>query len=87
MRTSRPFREADAVHGDMPFQHQRIVTPHIGGRLTYRHRAGNIGGAVRVLATAVDQVKRPALQGAIGGGRDAIMRQRAVRASPGNGLE
>src|SRR3954453_14208163 len=40
--------------GDMAFEHAGEAVAHFGGRFADRHRAGDVGGAVDILAAGVD---------------------------------
>ena len=50
-------------------------------------RARDVGGAVEILAAAIDQEERAAREAAVGLRRDAIVDDGAVRAGAGDGVE
>src|SRR5262249_15359333 len=58
---------------------------HFGGRLADRDGAGNVGGAILVLAAGVDQKQFTRRNHAIAPAGDAVMHDRAVGARAGDG--
>src|SRR5262249_19685963 len=70
---------------DMALEHAGEAVAHLGSRLADRDGAGNVGGAVLVLAAGVDQKQLARRNDAIALGRDAIMDDRAVGTGASDG--
>ena len=68
-------------------QHAGEAVDHLGGRLADRHGAGDVGGAVLILAAGIDQVERARRERQVGFGRALVVRQRAVGTERRNGVE
>ena len=71
----------------MALEHQGEHAPLIRRRLAHGHGAGDISGAVQILATAVHQQQTALLHPADGAGDRLVVRQGAVRAAAGDGVE
>ncbi len=70
---------------DVTLEHPREAVAHLGAGLADRNGAGDVGGAVLVLAAGIDQEQLAGRDGAIGLARDAVMHDRAVGAGAGDG--
>ena len=83
-------RDADREHGtrngDVTLQHPGEAVAHLGRRLTYHYRAGDVGGAVLVLCPAVDQEDALADR-EVGIGGHTVMRDRGMLAEARDGGE
>src|SRR5438067_851081 len=80
LRTRRAIRKDSARDRDMALEHAGETLAHFGRRRAYRDRAGDVGGAVLVLRTGVDQEQLARQNPSVGRARDAVMHDRAVRA-------
>src|SRR5262249_42560511 len=85
LRTGRALGGDRARNRDMTFEHAGEAVAHFGGRLADRDGAGNVGGAVLVLAAGVDQEQLTRRNGAIAPAGDAVMHDRTVGARAGDG--
>src|SRR5262249_47786179 len=81
----RAFGKDRARNRDMALEHAGEAVAHLGSRLADRDGAGNVGGAVLVLAAGVDQQQLTRRNDAIALGRDAIMDDRAVGTGASDG--
>ena len=84
---ARTRREAQHRNADHALQHQRIVLAHLVGRSTHGYGAGDVGGAVLILPAGIDQEQLAIAEHAVGGTRNAVMHDRAIRARSGDGRE
>src|SRR5262249_60351942 len=82
---SRTLGEDRARNRDMALEHAGEAVAHFGGRFADRDGAGNVRGAVLVLAAGIDQKQLARRNDAIALGRDAIMDDRAVGTGAGDG--
>ena len=72
---------------DMALEHAGEAVAHLGGRLADDDGAGDVGGAVLILAAGIDQEQIAGRDRAVGLAGDAIMHDRAVRAGARDGRE
>ena len=77
-----PFRD-----GDVAAQHAREAVAHLVGRRADGDGAGDVGGAVQILAAAVDEQQRALFDAANLVADRLVVRQGAVGAGPGDGIE
>ena len=84
LRAGDAFGKHRARDGDVALQHQREALAHFGSRLADRDGAGDVGGAVLVLAAGVDQEQFAGLDGAVGRAGDPVMHDGAVRPGAGD---
>ncbi|KAK0314253.1 hypothetical protein LTR94_038779, partial [Friedmanniomyces endolithicus] len=49
--------EDGGIDGDMPLQHAGEAVAHLVGHGADRHDAGDVGGAIGILATRIDQIE------------------------------
>ena len=87
LRAGGPVGEDRARDRDVALEHPGEAVAHFRRGLADRHGAGDVGGAVLVLAAGVDQEQLAGGDRAIGGARDAVMNDRAVRSRAGDGGE
>src|SRR5438477_781642 len=87
LRPARAFRKYRGRDGDMALEDAGEAVAHLVGRLADRHGAGNVGGAIDILAAGVDQIERALLELAVGLLARAVVDDGAVRASAGNAVE
>src|SRR5262249_32233704 len=82
---SRALGKDRARNRDVALEHAAETVAHFGGRFADRDGAGNVRGAVLVLAAGIDQKQLTRRNDAIALGRDAIMDDRAVGTGAGDG--
>ena len=70
---------------DMTLENKRKVPSHVGARRADRDRAGNVGGAILVLAAGIDQEQFAGCNAPVGPPGDAVMHDGAVRSGAGDG--
>src|SRR5690242_18001246 len=73
LRTARAGGKAQRRDADHALQHEREALAHLVGGLTDRNGAGDVSGAVLILAPGIEQEQLAALKLAAGGARDAIV--------------
>ena len=69
--TRSALGEARPIQGNVAFQHQGKQAPHLGTGIANGHGAGDVRGAVVVLAAGIDQVYR--VRWNLGGGAVAVV--------------
>ena len=80
LRSARALGEDRGGDRDMALEHAGEAVAHFLGRLADRHGAGDVGGAVDILAARIDQIERAGLELAVGLLARLVMDDRAVRA-------
>ncbi len=78
-------REHRASDGDVTLEHAGEAVAHLGARRADRDGAGDVGGAVLVLASGIDQEQLTGREPAIGPPGDAIVHDRAIGPGAGDG--
>ena len=81
------FGEAHAGERNMAFKHEGEALTHFIRWRANRNSTGDVGGAVLILAAAIDEEQRAAFEIFNCGCRDTKMHNCAVRASARNGLK
>src|SRR5690606_34347980 len=81
------LREAGARQRDVPAQHLRVATAHLGRGRTDADHAGDVRGAVEVLAAAVDEIEVAFGQWQRALGPHGVVRAGAARAERGDRAE
>src|SRR3954447_16612053 len=66
LTSARALGEDGGGNRDMALEHAGEAVAHLVGRLADRHGAGDVGGAVDILAARIDQVERSGLELAVG---------------------
>ena len=82
-----PGRETHHGQGDMALEHEGEHAALVGRRLAHGHRPRHIGGAVQILAAAVDQQQTALLHPADRPRHRLVVRQGAVGPGAGDGVE
>ena len=71
----------------MPFSTSVKRSRISSARLADRHGAGDVGGAVLILSAGIEQEQLAVLELAVGGARNAVMHDGAIRTGAGDGVE
>ena len=79
LAAARALGEDRGGDRDMALEHAGEAVAHLVGRLADRHGAGDVGGAVDILAARIDQVERALLELAVGLLARLVVDDRAVR--------
>ena len=72
---------------DMPLQHAGEAVAHFGCRFADDYRARDVGGAVLILPSGIDQEEIAGHDAAVGLACDTIMHHGAIRPAAGDGGE
>ena len=80
-------REDSAGEVDKAAQHERVVAPLLVGERTQRDGAGDVGGAVEILTTRVNQQQTHRLHRYVGVGRRLVMHDGTMVAIAHDGVE
>ncbi len=81
------FREAHARQRDVALEHAGEAVASFPATAADGDGAGDVRGAVLILAAAIDQEQRAARQAPIGALGDAVMHDGAVRTRARDGVE
>ena len=87
LRAAGPTGEFAQLYLDVPFQHQRIDQLLLVGQRSEGNGASDVGRAVQVLRTAVEQKQSVRLQGNVGLGRRLVMDNGSMCAVARNRVE
>src|SRR4051812_4828305 len=79
LRPARSLGEHGGSNRDVPFEHAGEAVAHLRRWLPDRHGAGDVGGAVDILAAGVDQIERALLELAVGLLARLVVDDRTVR--------
>src|SRR3982750_4756708 len=66
LAAARALGEQGGGDRNVALENTREPVAHLVGRLADRHRAGDVGGAIDILAAGVDQVERALFELAVG---------------------
>ena len=83
----RAVRKAHLGQRHMTLQHEGVTVDHLLAGIADGDGAGDVGGAVEILATRIDQQQLAPLDAAVGLGRRAIVDHRPVGARARDGVE